>query len=248
MKKKNEENEKSDCSFSLNSLNFPLKNSLHTNTNKTENKINTQNPHPNNQNNHQNNSNSNINSNSSSFSPSPPSSSSSSSWIQNKVLNNENQLTNQQLQRFYFNENSISSRGCSRVFIVLILKEALNYCQSLSHSPDFPFRNNLVKMWLVKVKNDCISSSPFPSSSSSCSNFPCDSPLNLNLYNPQHNHHQMKDFCFFGGTEFSSNPSSYWTEPKQFFTWWKNNIERKNKFQNIIHDSETFTNEKSLFR
>lgn len=31
--------------------------------------------------------------------------------------------------------------------------------------------------------------------------------------------------------------STHWTEPSQLFTWWKNNIERKNKFKLIQTDA-----------
>ena len=35
-----------------------------------------------------------------------------------------------------------------------------------------------------------------------------------------------------GGTFYDeANASTYWTQPQQFCTWWKNNVERKNKFQ-----------------
>jgi hypothetical protein len=121
-------------------------------------------------------------------------------------------------QRRGSNENAVSSRGCSRIFIIFVLKEALKYCRSLSNSPDFPFAKSLVKTWLENAKKDCATTSQ------------------LSLQR-------------LGGIEFSStNTASYWTEPKQFFTWWKNNIERKNKFHNLQRDSETITNEKSLLR
>jgi hypothetical protein len=44
--------------------------------------------------------------------------------------------------------------------------------------------------------------------------------------------------AFFGGPPFSAaDPSTHWFEPHQFYTWWKNNIERKSKFRVLIHDS-----------
>ena len=37
-----------------------------------------------------------------------------------------------------------------------------------------------------------------------------------------------------GGTPFDSgDESTFWTLPKQFACWWKNNIERKNKFREL---------------
>ena len=41
-----------------------------------------------------------------------------------------------------------------------------------------------------------------------------------------------------GGTPFdASDESTFWTLPKQFACWWKNNIERKAKFQVLHNDA-----------
>ena len=43
-----------------------------------------------------------------------------------------------------------------------------------------------------------------------------------------------------GGTPFIyESPETYWTHSAQFLTWWKNNIERKAKFQGLIRDADT---------
>ena len=43
-----------------------------------------------------------------------------------------------------------------------------------------------------------------------------------------------------GGTPFVyESPETYWTQSAQFLTWWKNNIERKAKFQGLIRDADT---------
>lgn len=35
----------------------------------------------------------------------------------------------------------------------------------------------------------------------------------------------------FGGVPFAAgDPTSYWTAPHQYVTWWKNNVERRKKF------------------
>eukprot|EP01035_Chromulina_nebulosa_P020736 gene20736-26886_t len=43
----------------------------------------------------------------------------------------------------------------------------------------------------------------------------------------------------YGGPPFIvNNSSTYWTEPTQLYTWWKNNIERRNKFKVLQTDAE----------
>jgi hypothetical protein len=114
----------------------------------------------------------------------------------------------------------VSSKGCSRSFIVIFLYEALHYCRTLSHSPDFPFTKSLIKIWLNKAQIECHSRT-----------------ISSETLSP------------YGGIEFKyENSSSYWTSPKQFYTWWKNNIERKNKFANLERDAEMASNEKTLLR
>lgn len=114
------------------------------------------------------------------------------------------------------NENMVSSRGCSRYFIIVVLRRALDYCKSLPHAPDFPFSRNVIQIWLDEAKLACETST-----------------TTLPL----------------GGIVFSPTDStSYWTVPKQFLTWWKNNIERKSKFLTLQRDAITVTSEKSLLR
>jgi hypothetical protein len=41
----------------------------------------------------------------------------------------------------------------------------------------------------------------------------------------------------YGGPPYlSENQESYWTQTSQLFDWWKNNIERKLKFEVLIED------------
>lgn len=102
-------------------------------------------------------------------------------------------------------ESAVSSRGCSRPFVISVLQQALNFCESQNVSPDFPFKKEIVDEWLKVAKRQCESSQ----------------------------HHQ-----YFGGIKFDVNdPSSYWSEPHQFFTWWKNNVERKTKFFALQNDA-----------
>jgi hypothetical protein len=45
---------------------------------------------------------------------------------------------------------------------------------------------------------------------------------------------------YFRGTAFNAAElSTYWTEPHQLFTWWKNNVERRSKFK-ILQDDGAY--------
>ncbi len=40
--------------------------------------------------------------------------------------------------------------------------------------------------------------------------------------------------AYFGVPGFlEADASTYWSEPHQLFTWWKNNVERKSKFRGM---------------
>lgn len=44
-----------------------------------------------------------------------------------------------------------------------------------------------------------------------------------------------------GGTVFNvRDKTTYWTHSSQFFTWWKNNVERRSKFQSLVKDSKYY--------
>ena len=94
---------------------------------------------------------------------------------------------------------AVSSRGCSKTFIVCFLSRILEYCRSLEGAPEFPFARELVARWLETAREDCVS--------------------------------EVLDIDFGGVVFQGEDPSSYWTTPHQFFTWWKNNVERKKKFR-----------------
>ena len=41
-----------------------------------------------------------------------------------------------------------------------------------------------------------------------------------------------------GGTFYDpSDQTTFWTSAEQFFTWWKNNVERTSKFRSLIVDA-----------
>lgn len=113
-------------------------------------------------------------------------------------------------------EAPVSSRGCSRAFIVSVLEQVLDYVSGLPHSPD-SYSAALVMSWLDEAKRRCLVGQ-----------------VVSNL----------------GGTEFYvQDPKTYWTDPQQYHTWWKNNIERKAKYQTLQRDAVAYvTNEKSRQR
>lgn len=87
----------------------------------------------------------------------------------------------------------VCSRGCSRWYIVCVLWHAWQYVRKLYNnhfSICFPFPDEIVLEWVQKSKYDC-------------SLVPED------------------DRDIFGGTDFNSRePTSYWTLPNHFFTWY----------------------------
>jgi hypothetical protein len=47
------------------------------------------------------------------------------------------------------------------------------------------------------------------------------------------------DYEFYGGPAFIENDqSTYWTDANQFINWWKNNVERRQKYHVISKDAE----------
>lgn len=94
---------------------------------------------------------------------------------------------------------AVSSRGCSKKFIICFLSRILEHCRFLEDAPDFPFSAELVAKWLELARCDCVA--------------------------------DVLDIDFGGVLFEEEDPSSYWTTPHQYFTWWKNNVERRKKFR-----------------
>lgn len=70
------------------------------------------------------------------------------------------------------------------------------------------FKRDLVVSWLLEAKEDC--TSPF----------------------------YAEEEQYYGGTTFNYyDAGTYWTEPHQLYTWWKNNIERRSKYKVLVQDS-----------
>jgi len=85
----------------------------------------------------------------------------------------------------------VTSRGCSRAYIICVLWHAWEYCKRLkvqNQNICFPFVDDMVEEWLSLAKEDC---------------------------------EQSLDFMhFFGGTEYSAKDSTtFWSLPVHFFTW-----------------------------
>lgn len=111
--------------------------------------------------------------------------------------------------------HAVSSRGCSKTFVICFLTRILEHCRSLDVSPEFPFSNELVQKWLNMARQDCINRA-----------------ISVD----------------FGGVVFDENDlGSYWTAPHQFFTWWKNNVERRKKFRLLKADA-TFSGEDGILK
>ena len=86
----------------------------------------------------------------------------------------------------------VTSRGCSRSFVVFVLHRCLeniqaNYCAG--NDITFPFNPADINKWLLQAKKDC---------------------------NSQTIDYQIS----LGGTAFDErDPSTYWTLSQQFCTW-----------------------------
>lgn len=99
----------------------------------------------------------------------------------------------------------VSSRGCSKAFLICVLWHAWQHVKLLKSK----------KMPVV-----------FPFT---------DSLINQWLNNAHRDCNMGGLSRLFGGIEYiESDKSTYWSEPNQFLTWWKNNVERKDKFTKIV--------------
>lgn len=157
----------------------------------------------------------------------------------------------------------VSSRGCSKAFIVRFLAHAERHCTSLQRgeAPEFPFGKGLVEAWLDKARQDCVAmleaqrrlrdqeaagtetpaaaaaaAAPTSTTSTSATSASSDSSGVVLAADPLGLDGATLDD--FGGVDFdASRPQSHWTCPQQFYTWWKNNVERKSKFRMLKIDA-----------
>jgi hypothetical protein len=51
---------------------------------------------------------------------------------------------------------AVSSRGCSRTYIISFLARVLEHCRSLDDAPDLPYSQELITRWLDVARRDCI--------------------------------------------------------------------------------------------
>ena len=88
------------------------------------------------------------------------------------------------------NMNQVSSRGCSRAYILCVLLRGLHYVRKLrvkSQPVSFPFPAFEIECWLEKAKEDCS---------------------------------DVEFQRMYGGTDFSpSDVSTFWTSASHFYTW-----------------------------
>ena len=90
----------------------------------------------------------------------------------------------------FSNMNQVSSRGCSRAYILCVLLRGLHYVRKLrakSQPVSFPFPAFEIECWLEKAKEDCS---------------------------------DVEFQRVYGGTDFSpSDVSTFWTSASHFYTW-----------------------------
>jgi len=110
----------------------------------------------------------------------------------------------------------VSSKGCCKAFILFVLVHALNYVQRIAtenHRIRYPFSALIVLDWLKLAKTDCERLSS----------------------------EEMLTYFLGGNSLFCAHDNStYWTKPQQFFTWWKNNVERVHKLTQLVLDSAPY--------
>lgn len=94
--------------------------------------------------------------------------------------------------------NQVSSRGCSRAYILCVLLRGLHYVRNLrvkSQPVSFPFPAFEIECWLEKAKEDCS---------------------------------DVEFQRMYGGTDFSpSDVSTFWTSASHFYTWWVRLTQRR---------------------
>jgi len=91
----------------------------------------------------------------------------------------------------------------------------------------FTFNRDMVNSWLQEAREQCLRwlvPHEFPPSS-------CISGVDTSSPGSY--------FDDYGGPPFLYNdPTTHWTESTQLYTWWKNNVERRNKFALLHEDSQ----------
>lgn len=103
----------------------------------------------------------------------------------------------------------VSSQGCSKVFIVKVLQSVCDFVKGKSLPSIFTFKRELVVKWLQDAMHACTAPT-YPSEES-----------------------------YYGGPPFiEADAATHWTEPHQLYTWWKNNVERRNKFRVLLSDAK----------
>ena len=152
----------------------------------------------------------------------------------------------------------ITSKGCSRGFILCVLFRALDFVrqqQMKGRAVQFPCSDDVINRWLSVLSNRHFFVEIF---SPDYIRIACLRAFIAALYwlitttisNILTTLIAMKaaqEDCSIceqayqdglGGTLYDeADTSTYWTQPQQFCTWWKNNVERKNKFLLLQRDA-----------
>jgi hypothetical protein len=94
------------------------------------------------------------------------------------------------------------------IYVHIVLSKISNFVKGKTLPSMLTFKRELVVGWLQEAKEDC--TSPF----------------------------YAEEEQYYGGTAFIYHDAgTYWTEPHQLYTWWKNNIERRSKYKVLVQDS-----------
>ena len=161
----------------------------------------------------------------------------------------------------------ITSKGCSRGFILCVLFRALDFVrqqQMKGSAVQFPCSDDVINRWLSvrqvvmfliqKVPPDYLRIAHLLAFIATIYWFII-SKIRIMPITTQ----AAQEDCSIcdqayedglGGTFYDeADTSTYWTQPQQFCTWWKNNVERKNKFLLLQRDAAYCSNdEKQIAR
>lgn len=104
-------------------------------------------------------------------------------------------------------------QGCSRVFIVKMLDRLLTNSFKKPHV-NVQGSKDGISQWLVEVRSELASARV-------------------------ENEGAVPQDALYGGVSFDeTDPSTYWTDESQFATWWKNNVVRRSKYEQMLEHAK----------
>lgn len=117
----------------------------------------------------------------------------------------------------------ITSKGCSRGFILCVLYRALDYArqrQMLGHTVQFPFCNEEIRRWLLVRQTIYCIAARSSTETKACMSFHFASVV-LQAAQVDCSISEETYQIGLGGTFYDeSDTSTYWTQPQQFCTWY----------------------------